>query len=167
MTLPDLVDMFRAGELTREELFAALTKLLSADPGALREARSALSFDAALRIRFEAWLDGLRRHPAISLGGRAVLVTGALVSALAASENWSTLGAVDAAGHVARPAAPTLDSRAKPVTSAVANVLSVLVASAGRSTLGAVDTDVRAARPAAPSLDSRANVQTSDAHANA
>jgi hypothetical protein len=112
MTLVALVEAYVDGDLTRDELFAALTQLLSADPAALRAARAALNVDPAVRAGFEAWLEGFRARPQILLGGRHVPVTAALVSALAASEGWSTLESIEREDG-AVGSAPTLDSRSR------------------------------------------------------
>ncbi len=72
-------------------MFAGLTKVLSANPKALRLARTTLNFDPALRAGFEAWLEGLRSGPQILLGGRHVIVAPTLIEALDDAENISTL----------------------------------------------------------------------------
>ena len=111
MTLSALIEAYRGGDLTRDELFASLTMLLSADPGALRAARAGLSFDSGVRSDFEAWLQGLANRPQIRLGGRGVAVTSALVSALAPSDECPTLAPIDAEGATSSATQPVLSSR--------------------------------------------------------
>lgn len=103
MTIHGLLEAFSRGELTRDELFAAMTKVLSMTPALLREARAAVDFDPAVRSEFEAWLVRLRGHPAIALGGRRVAVTSELIAAMDAAER-QPLGAL--------PPRPTLRSAA-------------------------------------------------------
>jgi len=87
MTLAALIEAYRDGYLTRDELFASVTRLLSADPGALRTARAALNFDPVVGSEFESWLQELRDRPQIILGGRPVPVASALIDALAAEQS--------------------------------------------------------------------------------
>ena len=82
MTLTDLVAAYRGKELTQDELFAALTDLLAAQPERLAEMRGVLDVDPVLREGFEVWLESLKRYPRILLGGKLVEVTRRLVSAL-------------------------------------------------------------------------------------
>ena len=114
MTRVALVEAYRGGDLTRDELYAGLTKLLSADPKSLRQARSELNFDPAVRAGFEAWLEDLRGGPQILLGGQHVTVTSTLISALDDAERSSTLSPVDGEpGNAATVRAkPTLGSGA-------------------------------------------------------
>jgi hypothetical protein len=114
MTLVAIVEAYRGGDLTRDELYAGLTKMLSATPTALQLARAELNFEPSVRAGFEAWLEELRSGPEILLGGRHVIVTNELISALDAAERMSTLA--PAQGQTGTSAAtrakPTLGSRA-------------------------------------------------------
>ena len=115
MTLAALVEAYRDGDLTRDELFASVTRLLSAEPGALRAARAALSFDPAVASDFEAWLQGLGAGPQILLGGRRVAVTSALLAAAAAPEARRYVETIYAEGAAVGTLRLVLGSRARVV----------------------------------------------------
>jgi hypothetical protein len=85
MKLEALVDGYRDGLATKDELFAAMTHLLSEETIDLATARAALKFDEALRSDFETWLDELLEYPDILLGGLRVRVTQELVARIRAS----------------------------------------------------------------------------------
>ena len=82
MTRDELLDGYRNHLLTRTELFASLTAVLSARPDEVDATRTALAFEEGLRAAFDEWLEELKSYPAVLLGNEHVPVSRELVSRL-------------------------------------------------------------------------------------
>lgn len=82
MTIDSVIAAHRKKLLTRAELFASLTAILSACPGDLATVRGAIAIDASVANAFEDWLDELKCYPVIALGDRPVMVSRGLVDRL-------------------------------------------------------------------------------------
>jgi hypothetical protein len=82
MSLEALIHAYQEGNVTRTELFAALTQLLSANPEMLSATKQELAFEADTSAAFESWLEDLKSFPRVTLGAHPVVVSAALVSLL-------------------------------------------------------------------------------------
>ena len=69
MSLTNHVVLYRSRSLTRDELFVALARILSADPALLPDARLLLDVDSETRAGFEVWLSLLAPDTRLSAGG--------------------------------------------------------------------------------------------------
>lgn len=82
MTLEALVAGHRSLLLTRSELLAGLTELLSVSPAELDAARQLLRQEPELAAAFETWLDDLKFHPQLLSRGRLIVPSTELLARL-------------------------------------------------------------------------------------